>query len=193
MKIWELLSDEYEGKLITNEDNSLKLQIKKDEAGDIVLANFQGQNVAISKMLLDEAWDFAEVKGWERSMMNSQYFYIDDTGRVKPTSEDATIKEELRYEIGNYFSTEEKANDVFRFEFINRLLMKVADTNNEEIDWTNEEQEKYCITYNASDDNFEVTSVKSNRVIGVVYFSNKDVAQRALELALEKLREYYRN
>ena len=193
MKIWELLTDEHVGRLICNQEGNVRLSIKKDQSEDIIITDFKDQIVPVSKMLLAEEWDFVELNGWERSMANSEYFYIADTGIVKKSNEDLSIKEELRYEVANYFSKEEKAQEMLDMEIINRKLKKIADANNEEIDWTNLSQEKYTIGYNHIEDNFILVQCNDHyRTIGSIYFTNKDVAQRALEFVLQDLKKSYR-
>lgn len=196
MKIWELLTEEYLDQVVSNDDDTVQVVIKKNEQGDIVLNNIQGQNVAISKALLETKWKVVEMIGWERAMGNSAYYFIDETGRVRNSNEDLTIKEELRHENLNYFTTKEKAKQVKDIEFINRKLMKFADENNSKtdivIDWKNAHQAKYYLAFNPLTDDIEVCGTTTKRLVGVVYFVTEEIAQGALEFAIKELREYYR-
>lgn len=194
MKIWEILNEENEGQIITDSGNTSQLMIMKDEkSGDVILVNHENKQLAISQGLMQEDWRFVELKGWERSMINKEYFFISSTGRVRSTKEDSTITDELRYLNINYFNNEEEANKLAKFEFTNRSLMKIASLNNETIDWNNFNQPKFYLEYDNKEGNIEIHETRETRTISTIYFTSKEVAQRALELFMGQLKEIYSN
>ena len=93
-------------------------------------------------------------------------------------------------DFGNYFKTKEEAERK-RFEIrLHRQLELFALENNEtEIDWNNS-NEKYVISYNI-DGGIFIDEVYSLKDFGQVYFTSKEVAEKAIETFKDDLIRYF--
>lgn len=97
-----------------------------------------------------------------------------------------------RYEIANYFSTREKAEEIDFKQTLFRKLQRFSDENGgNEIDWNDEDQGKYYIRYNHRDKKFNVDCLWITQDYGAVYFISKEVAEKAIELFHDDLIKYY--
>lgn len=135
-----------------------------------------------------------EKKRW-RGEINDNYYCIDEnSGDVIKAYEDNYFVDNFRYKIRNYFRTKEEAQK--HLDKINTYyeLMDLAEelNNGEEIDWKNDNQEKYLICY---DSNIEELSsyIHSNiKFIGQIYCLDEDFLEKAKErIGEERLIELF--
>lgn len=84
-----------------------------------------------------------------RKPEDEEYYYIDDYCDVNYTTEDGCNVDEARFELGNYFKTEEEAKKVLERLKTHCMLQDIADELNEKIgeviDWENSYQSKYYL------------------------------------------------
>ena len=102
-----------------------------------------------------------------------------------------TLGEPL-YEVANYFSTREKAEEINFKQTLFRKLQRFSDENGgNEIDWENTNQKKYCILYCHSFKELQsdFTWVRQNQ--GQIYFISKEIAEKAIELFHDDLIKYF--
>ena len=94
-------------------------------------------------------------------------------------------------DFGNYFKTKEEAERK-RFEIkLHRQLELFALKNNEtEIDWNDDSNEKHTISYNR-DGGIFIDEVYSLKDFGQVYFTSKEVAEKAIETFKDDLIRYF--
>lgn len=88
-----------------------------------------------------------------------------------------------RYSIGNYFQTQEQAENVAEKL---RIYAKLKDlalrlNNGEKIDWDNDEQSKWYIYYDFSMDEVYTDGEIAFKEIGQVYCLDKNFKEKALE------------
>lgn len=97
-----------------------------------------------------------------------------------------------RYEIANYFSTREKAEEIDFKQTLFRKLQRFSDENGgSEIDWNREGQNKYVICYNLAKEQLQVKVKWFTQDYGAVYFISKEVAEKAIELFHDDLIKYF--
>lgn len=97
-----------------------------------------------------------------------------------------------RYEIANYFSTREKAEEIDFKQTLFRKLQRFSDENGgSEIDWNREGQNKYVICYNLAKEQLQVKVKWFTREFGQVYFISYEIAEKAIELFHDDLIKYY--
>lgn len=139
MKIWELLNGEHEGKVIRNEDNTIRLLIQKvepekeqnspaDEEPEFALVNSEGNRIAITSKILSMEWNIIPPSNWERVNEKEKYYYMDDKLDIKFAYDDRTLTDDLRFSNLNYFRTEELASDVRLMGLFNRILLRIKDS-----------------------------------------------------------------
>ena len=95
-------------------------------------------------------------------------------------------------DFGNYFKTQEEAERK-RFEIrLHRQLELFALENNiTEINW-NDSSEKYMINYN-KDKGIFIDRVYTLKIFGQVYFTSKEIAEKALETFRHELIRYFKS
>ena len=119
-----------------------------------------------------------------------KYYTISTKGKIGSYSfcNDDFDKEIL--DFGNYFKTQEEAERK-RFEIrLHRQLELFALENNvTEINW-NDSSEKYMINYN-KDKGIFIDRVYTLKIFGQVYFTSKEIAEKALESFKDDLVRYF--
>ena len=129
---------------------------------------------------------------WERVREGESYFTIDEEGMTYDIREDSDEIDSRRYEIANYFSTVTKAMDVSFKQTLFRKLLRFSEENGaQEIDWNNDNQEKWCIMYDHYSEKLMVKSCYSMRQLGNVHFLSEKVAREAMELFKDDLTKFF--
>ena len=102
--------------------------------------------------VLDWYEEYIETKsltGWERVKKDEINYYIDIDGLIEGDLEIFDNVDNKCFNIANYFSTKEKAEEISFKQTLFRRLQRFSDENGgNEIDWENSKQVKYCIAYN---------------------------------------------
>ena len=144
--------------------------------------------------VLDWYEEYHESKSidWERVKEGESYFTIDEEGMTYDTREDSHEIDSRRYEIANYFSTVTKAMDVSFKQTLFRKLLRFSEENGaQEIDWNNDNQEKWYIMYDHYNKQLLAGSCYSMRQLGNVHFLSEKVAREAMELFKNDLIKYF--
>ena len=144
--------------------------------------------------LLYEEYIEPELTGWERaSNKHDEYFCIGHCGDIRPYSDDFLGYDRTIYNIANYFSTKEKANEVNFEQTLYRKLRRFSDENGgSEIDYSRGScQPKWFIEYDKDEQLFFVSCYYDVRVFGTVYFSSEEVAYKAIEKFEDELIKYF--
>ena len=132
-------------------------------------------------------------KVFKPNKLGEEYYSILDNGKIYTHKflNSNTDKELISF--GNYFKTKEEAERK-RFEIrLHRQLELFALENNEtEIDWSDEGGKKYIITYN-KDDGIFIYMVYTLKNFGQVYFTSKEIAEKALEAFKDDLIRYFKS
>ena len=144
--------------------------------------------------VLDWYEEYHESKSidWERVKEGDRYFTIDEEGMTYDIREDSDEFDSRRYEIANYFSTVTKAMDVSFKQTLFRKLLRFSEENGaQEIDWNNDNQEKWYIMYDHYSEKLIVKSCYSMRQLGNVHFLSEKVAREAMELFKDDLTKFF--
>ena len=92
--------------------------------------------------------------------------------------------------FGNYFKTKEEAErKCFEIRLHRQLELFALENNDREIDW-NDSSEKYMINYN-KDKGIFIDRVYTLKIFGQVYFTSKEIAEKALESFKDDLVRYF--
>ena len=144
--------------------------------------------------VLDWYEEYHEPKSidWERVREGESYFTIDEEGLTYDSKDVFSKVDERRYEIANYFSTATKAMEVSFKQTLFRKLLRFSDENGaQEIDWSNDNQEKWYIMYDHYSEKLMVKSCYSMRQLGNVHFLSEKVAREAMKLFKDDLIKYF--
>ena len=129
---------------------------------------------------------------WERVREGESYYTIDEEGKTYDIRDVSDEIDSRRYEIANYFSTVAKAMDVSFKQTLFRKLLRFSEENGaQEIDWNNDNQEKWYIMYDHYSEKLMVKSCYSMRQLGNVHFLSEKVAREAMELFKNDLTRFF--
>ena len=127
--------------------------------------------------------------GWERVGENESYYNISCNCYVEKLIEERCMEDKYYYEDANYFSTEEKAEEINFKQTLFRKLQRFSDENGgTEIDW---DQTKFIIKYSHWSSKLIIDCYYTAQQFGQVYFVSKEVARKAIELFHDDLIKYF--
>lgn len=120
------------------------------------------------------------------------YFYVSGYGIVGSNVWINAYIDNGYYEIGNCFKTEEEADFALEKLKVEAELRRFTEENNEyEIDWKDDDQEKWFMYYNCDMKKIDIiynTVLKTH----CIYFSSKKIAKQAIDyIGEERLKKYY--
>lgn len=165
----------------------MKFEIKNKETGKIVeieLSEEQVKELGIQNKKKNT--------GWERVDAYKQYYSIDEYGDVDARIDSRDCFDDNLYNRADYFSTQEKGNEIDEMQTLWRKMWRFADENNEcEIDWEDKTQNKYYFYYDYEYDRFEWSSITFVRRFNSVYFTSLSICKKALEIFEDEIREVY--
>ena len=155
-----------------------------------------------SEWEIDDCFDFTKsyeeyiepkpLTGWERVGENESYYNISCNCYVEKLIEERCMEDKYYYEDANYFSTEEKAEEINFKQTLFRKLQRFSDENGgTEIDWNDEDQTKFSIKYSHWSSKLIIDCYNTVQQFGQVYFASKEVARKAIELFHDDLIKYF--
>ena len=123
------------------------------------------------------------------------YYKVSDCGRVEYADENLHVFDDFRYKTRNYFKTQEEAQT--HLDNINTYyeLMDLAEELNdgEKINWEDEDQEKFYITFNFILNNIVQDYSRYIKRIGSIYCLDEDFLEKAKErIGEERLIKLFR-
>ena len=129
-------------------------------------------------------------KVFEPIKLGEEYWYLNELGFPVEDKNEKYFVDNTRFDFGNYFKTQEEAERK-RFEIkLHRQLELFALENNDiEIDW-NDSSKKYKINY-SKNIGMSIDKVYSLKDFGQVYFTSKEIAEKALETFVDDLIRYF--
>ena len=127
-----------------------------------------------------------------RAKKEEAYYFIDMFG-VDEDYENNIVVDDKRYEIGNYFKTKQEAEKALEKAIIYVKLKRFAETHNtEEIDWNNNHETKYSISYCHDKEEVVIITSHSYEDIGVIYFTSLELAYKAItEIGRENIKKLF--
>ena len=147
--------------------------------------NFNTQVTDIKKQIEE-----CDKKVFKPSKFGEKYYIISTKGKIGSYSfcNDDFDKEII--DFGNYFETQEEAERKrFEIRLHRQLELFALENNDTEIDW-NIHSEKYVINYSKKMGLFTV-EVYDLKDFGQVYFTSKEIAEKALETFRHELIRYF--
>lgn len=189
-----------QGKIVTDGKRKYKISDGKITVLTYVVRNDIGterelwENVEYFNTAKDSYEEYIEPKpltGWERVEDGETYKTIDECS-VWECREDNDSCDVRIYNIANYFSTEEKAEEINFKQTLFRKLQRFSDENGgNKIDWLNINQPKFFITYSYDVKKLNLYRLHTDADFGQVYFISEEVAEEAIELFRDELIKYF--
>ena len=133
-----------------------------------------------------------KMTGWERVKQGETYCYIDEYGGIMEDWESGDNSDGGCYKVANYFSTLEKTMEVNKEQTLWRKMKRFADENNSK-NFKTKNGERYSICFNGILNDWEIVVNYHNWVLCEVYFETEKIAEKALELFGEELKEVFLN
>ena len=138
-----------------------------------------------------EEYTEPELTGWERVKKDEISYYIDIDGLIEGDLEIFDNVDNKCFNIANYFSTKEKAEEISFKQTLFRRLQRFSDENGgNEIDWKIDKA-KWCIEYNNDNGEIVIVPFYSIMQFGQVYFTSHEVAEQAIQLFHDDLIKYF--
>jgi len=132
-----------------------------------------------------------KLTGWERVRKEELYCLVGVDGEIDSWVDADNELDNACFETANYFSTEEKANEVAGRQELDRKILRFSELNNVgEMDWTNKSEYKWCIVVN-EDNKLDIGASLVIRDFQQIYFTSKEIAEKALETFRPELEEYF--
>ena len=142
-------------------------------------------------------WEVVEEKEekiWWEPELDEKYYIICSDGSIDYNNYDFDNADKNFIAIGNCFQTKDQAEFMAEKLKVIHELEKFAYENNEkEIDWNNEDQEKYIITFNhiTQDCGIILWRVSRSNPFNV-YFTSEELAKKAIEtIGEDRIKKYY--
>lgn len=160
--------------------------------GVTISRNFDSINI---KDLLANDWEVVEEKKkWWEPKFDETYWSIKPwTGAVRTCYNEAKADETAK-SMGFCFQTEEQAEFMFeKLKVIHELEKFAYENNEEEIDWSDVNQEKLYLTMNYMDKCIDVFYTYSWIYSpSNIYFTSKKIAKEAIEtIGEDRIKKYY--
>lgn len=129
--------------------------------------------------------------GYERVGDLEKYHWIDGDGLIHMSYNNNITSDNLRYDVGNYYSSKDIASNNARADQLMRQLRRFAVENRKDkIDWNDGKKHKYNICYSYPTQEIFV-DFKSNCRNFEIYFDSCGVAERAIEEFKDELIWYF--
>ncbi|WP_195932293.1 hypothetical protein [Turicibacter sanguinis] len=130
--------------------------------------------------------------GWERVGEREKYYFPNISGVIIHDVNITNTLGEPLYEVANYFSTREKAEEINFKQTLFRKLQRFSDENGgNEIDWKDPNQEKWMIRFDHKMKDLYVGANDYIQNFGQVYFISEKVARNAVGLFHDELIKYF--
>lgn len=185
-----------EGGYVTDGQHIYRFVNTKIEASDITSFNKgkpEWKSGNVFNFNYDQYKEYTQPSqsGWERVEEGDLYLTIDEEGLIYETTEDCHDMDDDRYNIANYFSTKEKAEEINFKQTLFRKLQRFSDGNRgNEIDWS-DCSKKFCINYDYYNKKLDIFDHVFVKQFGQVYFISEEIAQQAINLFHDDLIKYF--
>lgn len=130
--------------------------------------------------------------GYERTNQGKNYWLDNFDGEVTCDGDYHTSDSNAAYTTANYYTSEKVAINNSRADQLMRQLRRFAVEHRKlDINWNDQAQLKWHISFNYADHNLYTGSAWIYRVSSVIYFDSKETAQAAIEAFYDELIWYF--
>lgn len=152
-------------------DNNNYIQINGKK---IPLTNEQVEQIKNAGIVKDNPF--------ERAKKRDFYYYIDVDGKLRKSKDVNTGSDNNCFDTANYCTDKKLLEQRALHEILNRLLWRFSMTHGgDEIEWSDNDTNKYRIYYNCRDNCFRTVDNAYCRDIVGIYFKDRQTAEQAIE------------
>jgi hypothetical protein len=131
-------------------------------------------------------------KKWWSPKIGEKYYTMDETGYIDETTWDSDAWDGCRFNLGNVFKTREQAErELFERQLRFKLKKFAYENNKEEINWNNNQQKKYKVYYDNTDNSLEWDIDNYTNDFNQIYFTSEKVAEKSIETFKDDLIRYF--
>lgn len=129
---------------------------------------------------------------FERQSYGDEYYYINTSGELSNAFEVGDSFDSVRYDNANYCADEELLKQRALEEILARRLWRYSmEHGGDKFDWSNSQQNKFVIFYDAADGSFHITNNVDCQITSTTYFVDRETAMNAIkEVAEPFMKEY---
>lgn len=129
---------------------------------------------------------------FERQSCGDKYYYINTSGEVSNASEMGDSFDSIRHDKANYCADKELLKQRAVEEILARRLWRYSmEHGGDKIDWSNNQQDKFTIFWDAANGSFYITNNVGCQIISTAYFVDRETALNAIkEVAEPFMKEY---
>ena len=135
-----------------------------------------------------------EKNKWWTPKVGEEYYYIKadgHDGHISTTNNDDFPMDNDNIKLGNAFKTKEEAErKLFELTLHHKLEKFAYENNDREIEW-DDNSSKYYIYYDYSMKIIRADSIFASKYYGQVYFSSKEIAEKAIGTFKDDLTRYF--
>lgn len=129
---------------------------------------------------------------FERQSHGDEYYYINTSGELSNASEVGDSFDLVRYNNANYCANEELLKQRVLEEILARRLWRYSmEHDGDKIDWSNSQQDKFAIFYDATNGSFYITNNVGCQIISTAYFVNRETTINAIKEVVEPFMKEY--
>lgn len=140
-------------------------------------------------------WEVVEEKkNWWKPELDEKYYIICSDGSIDYNNYDFDAADRRIMNIGNCFQTEKQAEFmVEKLKVIHELEKFAFENNDEEIDWSDVNQEKLYLGMNFKNKSIDIFHTCSWIYIPFnVFFTSEEIAEKAIEtIGEDRIKKYY--
>ena len=126
--------------------------------------------------------DLPEKSPFDRADLNDKFYFVESDFNCLRTIENNTELDNYLFECGNYCTDEDIMKQHALHMTLNNLLWRYSMTHGwDEIDWNDQNANKYTIVYDKVTNRFALDYNYASKQIGVIYFYNQKSAMAAIE------------
>ena len=168
--------------------------IKEDKMDNntlqINMNNLTDEERATLLSLVEKA-NKSESKVWKPEVEEKFYTLFGD-GSINELTWYSDVYSIRRYEIGNYFKTKDEAKFTLeKLKVITELRRYALEHNEKEIDWNDEDQDKFGLYFHHQSKKILINTYTSCQTT-FIYFTSKEIARSAIEtIGEERIKKYY--
>ena len=144
--------------------------------------------------VVGEKKKLGEKKKWYKPEMCNDYYYIDWDGDIDSITYDNAPSDRMAINIGNCFKELEQARFIVeKLKVIHELEKFAFENNEEEIDWSDVNQDKLYLVMNFKNKSIDIFHTYGWIYIPFnVFFTSEEIARRAIEtIGEDRIKKYY--
>lgn len=122
---------------------------------------------------------------------SKEYWFVGDNGEIYMSIWGGSCHDKWRYLTGNVFKTEQEAEEHKNKLKVQAQFRNFVEKRNEELDWENNNQEKYFLNYSYNYEKIIISFTWVCKYQDVIYASSEQILQDAIEeIGEENVKKY---